>query len=75
LGWAIPEYIVICESKGQNLPPNSATASGYYQILDSTWAENGGSPPDEAWRHSKSEQDRVAAQIWATGGPSQWVCA
>jgi muramidase (phage lysozyme) len=71
----IPQAIVMCESGGQNLPPNSATASGWYQILDSTWAENGGSPPDQANLHSKSEQDAVAARIWAGGsGASQWVC-
>ncbi len=32
-GWAIPYSIVLCESGGQNLTPNSAGASGYYQIL------------------------------------------
>ena len=31
--WAIPWPIVQCESGGQNLPPNSAGASGYYQML------------------------------------------
>ncbi len=71
----IPEYIVMCESKGQNLAPNSADASGYYQILGSTWTAYGGSPPAEAYLHSKSEQDAVAARIWREGGPSQWVCA
>ena len=35
--WAIPWPIVECESGGQNLPPNYASASGYYQMLDSTW--------------------------------------
>ena len=35
--WAIPWPIVQCESGGQNLPPNSAGASGYYQILRETW--------------------------------------
>src|SRR5581483_6090299 len=32
-GWAIPYPIVLCESGGQNLPPNGAGASGYYQII------------------------------------------
>ena len=41
--WAIPWPIVQCESGGQNLPPNWATASGYYQMLDSTWHGLGGS--------------------------------
>ncbi len=70
----IPAAIVMCESGGRNLSPNGATASGYYQIINSTWSANGGGAPYEAWKHSKAEQDRVAARIWATGGPGQWVC-
>src|SRR5438105_11114021 len=31
-GWVIPEAIVMCESSGQNLSPNGASAAGYYQI-------------------------------------------
>ena len=74
-GWAIPYAIVLCESGGQNLPPNSAGASGYYQILPSTWSLYGGSGP-AAYLASKSEQDAVASRIWAGGsGASQWVCA
>jgi septal ring factor EnvC (AmiA/AmiB activator) len=73
--WAIPWPIVQCESGGQNVPPNHAGASGYYQILPSTWKLYGGSGP-AAWKASKAEQDRVAAKIWAGGsGASQWVCA
>ncbi len=73
--WAIPWPIVQCESGGQNLPPNHAGASGYYQILPSTWDLYGGSGP-AAWKASKAEQDRVASRIWAGGsGASQWVCA
>jgi septal ring factor EnvC (AmiA/AmiB activator) len=73
--WAIPSAIVQCESGGQNLPPNSAGASGYYQILPSTWELYGGSG-GHAHRASKAEQDRVAARIWDGGrGASQWVCA
>lgn len=74
-GWAIPEPIVMCESRGQNLPPNYDGASGAYQILGSTWAAYGGTAPYEAYLHSRSEQDAVAARIWREGGPSQWSCA
>jgi hypothetical protein len=73
--WAIPWPIVECESGGQNLPPNSASASGYYQMLDSTWHGLGGSTP-HAYQASKAEQDRLAARLWAGGaGASNWVCA
>ena len=73
--WAIPWPIVQCESGGQNLPPNSAGASGYYQMLPSTWKGLGGSTP-HAYEASKAEQDRLAAQLWAGGaGARNWVCA
>jgi peptidoglycan hydrolase CwlO-like protein len=73
--WAIPWPIVQCESGGQNLPPNSAGASGYYQMLPSTWKGLGGSTPN-AYQASKAEQDRLAAALWAGGaGAHNWVCA
>src|SRR4051794_10868678 len=73
--WVIPWAIVQCESGGQNVPPNFAGASGYYQILPSTWRLFGGAGP-AAWRASKAEQDRVASRIWAGGsGARNWVCA
>jgi hypothetical protein len=73
--WAIPWAIVQCESGGQNLPPNSATASGYYQFLDSTWHGLGGSTP-HAYQAPKAEQDRLAARLWDNGrGARNWDCA
>jgi hypothetical protein len=74
--WAIPAPIVMCESSGQNLPPNSASASGYYQIISSTWAAYGGlAYSSAAYLAPKSDQDIVAERIWNQGGPSQWDCA
>ena len=74
-GWAIPYAIVLCESGGQNVPPNSAGASGYYQIIPSTWSLYGGTGP-AAYLASKGEQDAVASRIWNGGaGASNWVCA
>jgi hypothetical protein len=74
-GWVIPYPIVLCESGGQNLPPNSAGASGYYQIIPSTWRLFGGTGP-AAYLASKAEQDAVAGRIWAGGsGAGNWVCA
>jgi septal ring factor EnvC (AmiA/AmiB activator) len=73
--WAIPWPIVQCESGGQNLPPNGAGASGYYQMLPSTWKGLGGSTP-HAYLAPKAEQDRLAAALWAGGaGARNWVCA
>jgi septal ring factor EnvC (AmiA/AmiB activator) len=73
--WAIPWPIVQCESGGQNLPPNSAGASGYYQMLPATWKGLGGST-EHAYQASKAEQDRLAAALWAGGaGAHNWVCA
>jgi peptidoglycan hydrolase CwlO-like protein len=72
--WAIPWPIVQCESGGQNLPPNWATASGYYQFIDDTWRRLGGSTP-HAYQASKAEQDRLAARLWAGGGGAHnWDC-
>jgi peptidoglycan hydrolase CwlO-like protein len=74
-GWSIPYPIVLCESGGQDLPPNSAGASGYYQIIPSTWSLFGGTGP-AAYLAPKSEQDAVATRIWNGGaGWSNWVCA
>jgi peptidoglycan hydrolase CwlO-like protein len=73
-GWAIPWAIVDCESGGQNFPPNSAGASGYYQIIPSTWTANGGTGP-AAYLTSKAEQSAVAKRIWDTSGPGAWDCA
>jgi septal ring factor EnvC (AmiA/AmiB activator) len=73
--WAIPWPIVQCESGGQNLTPNAAGASGYYQMMPDTWAGLGGSTP-HAYQASKAEQDRLAARLWAGGrGARNWVCA
>jgi peptidoglycan hydrolase CwlO-like protein len=74
-GWAIPYAIVLCESGGQNLTPNSAGASGYYQIMPATWKLFDGTGP-AAYLASKAEQDAVATRIWNGGaGASNWVCA
>ncbi|MFA9400427.1 MAG: transglycosylase family protein [Acidobacteriota bacterium] len=71
--YAIPTYIVICESGGNYAALNpSSGAGGAYQILPSTWEAYGGEGlPHEA---SKSEQDRIAGLIFAESGTSPWVC-
>ncbi len=73
--WAIPWVIVQCESGGQNVPPNRAGASGYYQFVPATWRGLGGSTPS-AYQASKAEQDRLAAKLWDGGrGAANWDCA
>ncbi len=75
-GWTIPAYVVECESHFQNEPPNSAGASGYYQIIPGTWAAYGGRRyASEAWLATRRQQGVVAAAILAGGGLSEWDCA
>lgn len=72
--WAIPWAVVQCESGGQNLPPNWATASGYYQIIIPTWKGFGG-PTAQAYQASKPVQDAIASKIWDGGaGANNWDC-
>lgn len=72
--YAIPTYIVMCESGGDYHALNpSSGAGGAYQILPSTWRAYGGRGlPHQA---SKAEQDRIAAMIWRDSGPGAWMCA
>jgi peptidoglycan hydrolase-like protein with peptidoglycan-binding domain len=72
-GYAIPAAIVMCESGGNWAAVNpSSGAGGAYQILPSTWAAYGGPGlPQDA---SPAQQSRIAAEIWATQGPSAWSC-
>jgi peptidoglycan hydrolase CwlO-like protein len=71
--YAIPTYIVMCESGGNYSALNpSSGAGGAYQILPSTWELYGGQ--GEPQNAPKAEQDRIAAEIWADSGPSAWVC-
>jgi len=70
--WAIPWAVVQCESGGQNLPPNWATASGYYQIIIPTWKGFGG-PTAQAYQASRAVQDAIASKIWDGGaGANNW---
>jgi Transglycosylase-like domain len=75
--WAIPAAIVGCESTYQNQPPNGDGASGYYQIIPTTWISyGGGAYASQAYLASRSGQDTVAARIWDGGrGAGQWTCA
>ena len=75
--WVIPTPIVMCESGGRDLTPNSAGASGYYQIIPSTWALYGGTQyTQQAYQAPKNIQDLIASRIWNGGaGWKNWDCA
>ena len=72
--WAIPAYIVMCESGGNYRAVNpSSGAGGAYQIMPATWRAHGGQGlPQDA---PPAEQDRIAALIWKDSGPGAWSCA
>jgi len=73
--FAIPRYIVMCESGGDYRKWNNAGsgASGAYQIMPGTWKHYGGSTRNAA-DADPAEQDRVAARIWAAEGSRPWSC-
>lgn len=72
-GWAIPAAIVRCESDYQNDPPNSAGASGYLQIIPSTWVAYGGARyAPEAYEATREQQDAVAARLYREQGTEPW---
>lgn len=68
--WAIPPYIVMCESGGAWSAYNPSGASGPYQLLG--W----GAPMPANTTARQATHHRIAARLWAGGrGASHWVCA
>lgn len=69
--WAIPCYIVECESGYSWSAYNPSGAAGPYQIMP-MW----GRPWPIYSDYDKAEHHRIAASIWNGGaGASNWVCA
>lgn len=69
--WAIPVYIVSCESGGDYSAQNSSSsARGAYQMLDSTYATY-----CVACDWSVRDQDKAARSLYEEQGGSPWECA
>lgn len=69
--WAIPWYVVDCESGGDWGAYNaSSSATGPYQMLPSTYA---GVCETCDWGHN--DQHLAASRVWARSGGSEWSCA
>lgn len=66
--------LIACESGGNNVKNPTSTASGYFQILDSTWRAFGGSQyASHAQGATFSQQLSVAQRIFnAAGGLGPW---
>ena len=66
--WAIPTYIVMCESGGSWTAYNASGASGPYQLMPMHF---GGAL---AMNQSRAAQHAKAAELWAGGrGRSHWA--
>jgi len=67
--WAIPWYIVACESHGRWDAWNRSGAIGPYQLLGhgAPWPAN---TPGRRRAHH-----RIARQLWLRYGSRPWVCA
>lgn len=75
--WAIPGYIVMRESGGRNVPNRQGSdASGFYQILRSTWLGAGGpNIPGVrflAMAFAKGVQDCIANRLYRQS-PNHWA--
>lgn len=77
--WAIPAYIVMCESHGSFTVVNTSNPNrpaGAYQIITGTWQGFGGG----AWAQTADAapplaQHIVAGRIWRAHGSAPWACA
>lgn len=66
--YAIPSYIVMCESGGDYGASNASGAYGAYQIMPGTAAAYG------CDLSSPAGQDQCAARIYASEGAGPWDC-
>lgn len=74
--WALPAYIVDCESGGDYTPGRGLTYGGAYGLLPSTWQQYGGSRwAAQANFAPAHAQDIVASRVWQAVGAGAWSCA
>lgn len=66
--------VLDCESDWRNVESyNASSASGYFQIIDSTWAEFGGLQfAPRAIQASRAEQEVVADRLFERRGLKPW---
>jgi hypothetical protein len=72
--WALPSYIVACESGGDYF----VGFAGAYGVLEATWQQWGG--PALVGTYAAGDappwaQDVIAHRVWVDVGPSGWECA
>lgn len=68
--WAIPPYIVSCESHFLWSAYNPSGASGPYQLL----GKGAPMPANNTWAQARHHE--IAHALWAGGaGAHHWVCA
>lgn len=76
--WAIPSYIVSCESGGVYTKWNygGSGASGAYQIMGGTWRAYGGGAFASAAAYAPPwAQHIIAHRIYSASGSGPWSCA
>ena len=74
--WALPAYIVDCESGGDYTPGRGLAFGGAYGLLPSTWQQYGGARwAAQANLAPAHAQDIVAARVWDAVGAGAWSCA
>lgn len=71
-GWnAVKEHVAACESRGSYTARNRrSTASGKYQIINSTWARRFG--VRSAYLATPEQQEQVAVELYAKNGLRPW---